>query len=180
MDERRAYFRISDMAFAMAAPWDNHQESIQEYFPKLRALVMQYEIDNIDKESRDLYFKIDDDVLKELVHNQNRKLELMSRYLAAYELSDQSIMPQQISIGEGGANFESHLDLNVGMDIAVAVVFTPSYLPVFAKANIVSIDNEGGQHPIIHCEFYPFPEKTRQSLMQHLLKQQTLGRSPHN
>lgn len=165
------------MAFAMAAPWDNHQESIQEYFPKLRTLVMQYEIENIDKESRDLFFKIEDEVLKEIVQNQNRKLELMSRYLAAYELSDQSILPQQISIGEGGASFESFNEFSVGMDIAVAVVFTPSYLPVFAKAKIVSIDVEGTQNPLIHCEFYPFPEKMRQSLMQHLLKQQTLNRN---
>lgn len=176
MDERREYFRITNMAFVLAAKWEANQESIPEYFPKLRSLLMQYEILKIEKEAKELYFKIEDEVLKEILQLQNKKLDLMSQHLAAYDLEEIEVKPQLITIGEGGASFISDENYKVGNDIALALVFTPSYLPIFAKAKVVGIDNEKSGINTIHCEFYPFSNKMRQALMQHLLKQQTLTR----
>ena len=175
MEDRRGFFRIDDVAYVMASPWQNGHESAPEYFPGLKSLLLNNEIKLLDKQAADLHLRIQDEDLAALMQVQNRKIQLISQFLSSYELQDIGTPAQTISIGEGGISFSSDEEFQKGQELAMAIVFSPSYLPVFARSTVVGGD-KFSDNTRYHCEFQGFTNQVRQQLMQHLLRQQTAQR----
>lgn len=177
MDERRQYFRIDDMAFVRAARLNSNQTSIAEYFPEVRALTLKGELDRLEQKSFELQSKLDDEVASQLINILNQKVDLLTRFLTIQDLGSARLAPQRITVSEGGVAFvhEQHFEEN--SLIALAIVFTPSYLPIYCPAEVVQcIQTTEGKWQI-HCEFQQIPEAMRQQLARHLLQQQTQQRN---
>ena len=172
MDDRREFFRIEDMAFVGCTTWRSDQTSVPEYFPEFRFLSLQGEIENLEKDSQELYQKLDDELAKKLIEIQNRKLDLVIKYLSIKDISASQMPPQQVIISEGGVGFQSDKQFQNGALVAVAIVFTPSYLPIFTKAEVIGCRPDNESHFFVHTNFIQLPEETRQKLARHLLMQQ--------
>jgi hypothetical protein len=176
MDERRQYFRIQDMAFIEAAPLRAEQTSIPEYFPDFRSLSIKGELEKLEQQSYELYRKLDDDVALRLIGLLNQKLDIITQYLSMQDISETNLEPQQITISEGGVSFVSDSVYEVGQSVAIAIIFTPSYLPVFSSAQVVNCEKLSSDQYQLHCEFIQLAEPMRQKLAGHLLKQQARQR----
>lgn len=176
MDERRQYFRIQDMAFVRAAPLESDQTSIPEYFPEIRSLTLKGELEKLEQQSTELYRKLDDDIALNLIGLLNQKLDLITQYLSIQDMSLANLAPQQVVISEGGIGFIADESFKIGQSIAVAIIFTPSYLSIFSSAEVVECLTLPDSTHQVHCEFTHLPEAMRQKLAGYLLKQQARQR----
>ncbi len=178
MDDRREFFRIEDMAFVDTAPLKPDQNSIPEYFPAFKSLAFAGELEKLDQESKELYSKIDDDLTKNLLELQNKKLDLISNFLMINDLNNLGQDPTSVIISEGGAGFVSANEYQPGDAIAVAIIFTPSYLPIFSQATVIDCKSQDEQF-YCHISFNNLSEATRQKLARHLLMQQARSRNSY-
>ena len=177
MEERREFFRIDDMAFAAGRLWSEHQLSVPEYFPEFKFLQLRGELEVLNQEAGSIYQKVDDEHVKHLLDIQNRKMEVLEKYLLIKDLAQTKLTPQKIVISEGGIGFRNATAFDINAKIAVAVIFTPSYLSLFTTAKVVGCNPslDGGFY--IHGEFARIPEPDRQRLARHLLAQQARQRN---
>ncbi|AJQ95840.1 PilZ domain-containing protein [Gynuella sunshinyii] len=177
MEERREFFRIDDMAFVCGRRWNEQQLSIPEYFPEFKFLQLHGELRLLEQDALTTYQKIDDEHVKHLLDIQNRKIDVLSKYLLIKDLAQTGIEPQKIVISEGGIGFRGDMQFAAQETIAVAIIFTPSYLSLFAEATVVACNPslDGGFY--VHAEFFKIPESDRQRLARHLLAEQARQRN---
>ena len=177
MEERREFFRIDDMAFAAGRLWNDQQLSVPEYFPEFKFLQLHGELRLLEQEAQSVYQKVDDENVKHLLDVQNRKIDVLAKYLLIKDLAQTVLTPQKIVISEGGIGFRNEKSFKVNNSIAVAIIFTPSYLSLFTKAMVVACNPslDGGYY--VHAEFSKIPESDRQRLARHLLAEQAKQRN---
>lgn len=174
-DERRSYFRVDDMAWVLTAQWDPDQASAVEYFPELRQTTILQALDAIDADLRKLDKEMDTKPTAQYVRNLNQKIDIFRQALLIQQLNQLDSRPIRITISEGGLGFMSEYAYTVGSHIAMALVFSPSYMAIFPHAEVLEcrpVDN--GFY--LHVAFVEMPESMRQQLARHLLSQQTLLR----
>lgn len=175
-DERRSYFRIDDMAWVLTAAWDPDQTSAVEYFPELRQATTFQALDSLDTELAKVEKQMDNKPTALYARLLNQKIDVFRQALLIQQLSQLDARPIRITISEGGLGFASDYAYTVGSHIAMALVFSPSYMAIFPHAEILEcrpVDN--GFY--LHVTFVDMPENMRQQLARHLLTQQTQQRN---
>ncbi|MFC3852964.1 PilZ domain-containing protein [Salinispirillum marinum] len=178
VDERRSYFRVDDMAWVLTAQWNPDQASAVEYFPELRQTTILHALDAVDVELKKLDKAMDSKPTAMYARTLNQKIDIFRQALLIQQLSQLDSRPIRITISEGGLGFMSDFAYTVGSHIAMALVFSPSYMAIFPQAEILEcrpVDN--GFY--LHVAFVDMPESMRQQLARHLLVQQTLLRQQH-
>jgi len=87
-------------------------------------------------------------------------------------IEEANLVAQSIEIGEGGLSFDSVEDYELDSELAIMVIFTPSYQVVYTQGKII---DKSGDHKS-HIQFDQLAEVQRQKLVQHLMKEQTAQR----
>lgn len=175
MDERREYFRIDDNAYIGCIPIDERHDSIPEYFPKLSQISLYQQLSELEKDTKELIEQISDKLTHKILSLQNQKIDIISRYVQADSIAESGLAIQKIEVSEGGVGFFHHSEIAPNTEVAIMLLFTPSYEAVYSKAAIVDCRKENEQFNI-HCSFINLEEQQRQKLARHLLKQQTRQR----
>ncbi|MHA7878300.1 MAG: PilZ domain-containing protein [Saccharospirillum sp.] len=173
--DRRDYFRVNDMAYLSAQPFNAERPAIEDYFPQLHQIAVLREFERVNQEVQELQERIKDAAVRKMMTLFNEKLDLMTRYLHITDIKDQHLDAQMIDIGEGGCACQLAQDFSVGDELALAVIFTPSYVSLFCRAKVVevSVDAHGRHH---HLAFLSLPESQRQALTRHMFKVQARNR----
>ncbi|MCH8552730.1 MAG: PilZ domain-containing protein [Natronospirillum sp.] len=174
-DNRRAYFRIEDVAWVLTAAYTESRPNAVEYFPQLRHVTAENALAAVDEELKELNSQLDEKALSRYVRTLNRKIDLFRQNLLVQQLGQLDEEAQTIIISEGGVSFWSHQAHKVGDKVVMALVFSPSYFAIYPHAEVVNCDGATGGYRL-HCAFSDMPEPMRQQLARHLMAQQTANR----
>lgn len=173
--DRREFFRVADTAYVTATAFDPDRPAIADYFPELHQVAVLKEFENVDAQFGEFLERVKDPATRKLMDLFNTKLTLMTRYLHIQTTQAEHLQAQPIDISEGGCRCwlqGSHL---VGEDLALALIFSPSYLSLFCHAQVAEAVTEGSGTRV-HLEFQTLNETQRQSLTRHLFKVQAQSR----
>lgn len=173
--ERRDYFRITDTAYLKAAPFNPDKPSIPDYFPELHQIAVMKEFETVDSQFHEFLDRIKDASTRKLIGLMNDKLDLISRYLSIQDTHELNLDAQTIDISEGGCSAWLSEPHQEGEILALALIFTPSYLSLFCKARVADTQPEKGGTRL-HLEFIDLREPQRQTLTRHMFKVQAQNR----
>lgn len=173
--DRRDYFRVTDTAYLSAVPFDSNKPAIEDYFPELHQIAVMREFERVNQEYYDFLDRVKDAAVRKLMGLFNEKLELMTRYLHISDIKDLRLDAQRIDIGEGGCSGVFAHAFAVGDELALAVIFTPSYVSLFCRARVVQV-TEDADGKRLHLEFRHLAEAQRQALTRHMFKVQAQSR----
>ncbi|HET8902710.1 MAG TPA: PilZ domain-containing protein [Saccharospirillum sp.] len=174
--DRREFFRVADTAYVTAAGYDPARPAIADYFPELHQVAVLKEFENVDAQFGEFLERIKDPATHKLMDLFNTKLRLMTRYLHIQTTQAEHLQAQPIDISEGGCQCWLEGKHEVGEDLALALIFSPSYLSLFCHARIAEARAEGSGTRV-NVEFQSLNETQRQSLTRHLFKVQAQNRS---
>lgn len=174
--DRREFFRVADTAYVTAAGYDPARPAIADYFPELHQVAVLKEFENVDAQFSEFLERIKDPATRKLMDLFNTKLTLMTRYLHIQTTQAEHLQAQPIDISEGGCQCWLEGNHEVGEDLALALIFSPSYLSLFCHARIAEARTEGSGTRV-NVEFQSLNETQRQSLTRHLFKVQAQNRS---
>lgn len=173
-DDTQQYFRIDDTAYLAVAPYVADKPAIADYFPQLHQIAVRKEFETVDAQLLEFLDRVKDAATRKLLGLFNEKLDLMSRYLHIHDIQEQHLESQSINIGENGVTAHLKQSVQPGQELALAIIFTPSYLSLFCRARVASLA-ENGQ---VQLEFTELPESQRQALTRHMFKVQAQNREP--
>lgn len=174
--DRREFFRVADIAYVTAAGYNPARPAIADYFPELHQVAVLKEFENVDVQFGEFLERIKDPATRKLMDLFNSKLTLMTRYLHIQTTQAEHLQAQPIDISEGGCQCWLEGNHKVGEDIALALIFSPSYLSLFCHARVAEAREEGSGTRV-NVEFQSLNETQRQSLTRHLFKVQAQNRS---
>lgn len=175
MSDDQQYFRIDDTAYIAAAPYQPETPAITDYFPRLHQLAVLKEFESVDAQLLEFLDRVKDAATRKMLSLFNEKLDLMSRYLHIHDIHEQQLDAQSINIGETGLRARLDLAAEVGEELAIAIIFTPSYVSLFCRARVIST-GVNGEDNAVEVEFVDLPESQRQALTRHMFKVQALNR----
>lgn len=174
-NDRREYFRVTDTAYLSAVPFDPDKPSVPDYFPDLHQIAVMKEFEQVDAQFLEFLDRVKDASVRKLLKLFNEKLDLMSRTLHIRDIQDRNLDAQTIDISEGGCSARLPGDFRVDQRLALAIIFTPSYLSLFCQARVADVAKEG-ESTRLHLEFVGLTEPQRQSLTRHMFKVQARNR----
>lgn len=166
-DEQQQYFHMEDSAYLATAPFEADKPAIADYFPHLHQIAVLKEFDNVDAQLLEFLERIKDAATRKLLGLFNEKLDLMSRYLHIHDIHEQQLESQTITISESGCQARLDGQVEVGQELALAIIFTPSYLSLFCRARVSAVDGDR-----VALSFVELPENQRQALTRHMFKVQ--------
>jgi len=172
-NERREYFRVTTNAFVAVALIDQEHNSIPEYFPKISQFTLHQQIEEMNNECYEQLNLLKDKVAHKILNLQNQKIDLVLRLVQQKAIEQANLIAQSIEIGEGGMSFDARESYDLNSELAIMVIFTPSYQVVYTQGKIV--DKSGDNK--CHIQFEQLVESQRQKLVQHLMREQTAQRS---
>jgi hypothetical protein len=173
--DRREYFRVNDAAYVSATVYDAKRPAIADYFPQLHQVAVLKEFENIEAQFGEFLERIKDPATRKLMDLFNSKLELITRYLHIQTTQAEQLKAQTIDISEGGCACWLEGEHPVGEDLALAIIFSPSYLSMFCHVKVAEARSEGTGTQV-HLIFHSLNEAQRQSLTRHLFKVQAQNR----
>ncbi len=174
-NDRREYFRVTDTAYLCAALYDPHKPSIPDYFPELHQIAVIKEFEQVDTHFLEFLDRVKDASVRKLLKLFNEKLDLMSRYLHIRDVQAQQLDAQSIDISEGGCSCQLPGEYQAGQVLALAIIFTPSYLSLFCQARVAETPAQSADQRL-HLEFAHLTETQRQALTRHMFKVQAQSR----
>ena len=171
-NERREYFRVMTNAFVAVAPIDQEHNSIPEYFPKISQFSLHQQLEDVNNECYEQLNQLKDRTAHKILNLQNQKIDIVLKLVQQQAIEEANLVAQSIEIGEGGLSFDSVEDYELDSELAIMVIFTPSYQVVYTQGKII---DKSGDHKS-HIQFDQLAEVQRQKLVQHLMKEQTAQR----
>lgn len=176
MADEQQYFRIDDTAYLVAAPYNPDKPAIADYFPQLHQIAVLKEFANVDTQLLEFLDRVKDAATRKLLGLFNEKLNLMSRYLHIHDVQEHQLDAQSINIGEAGVHAVLADAVQVDQELALAIIFPPSYLSLFCRARVSSVkpNAQGGSE--VELTFVELPESQRQALTRHMFKVQAQNR----
>lgn len=173
--DRRDYFRVTDTAYLSAALYNANKPAIEDYFPELHQIAVMREFERVNQEYHDFLDRVKDAAVVKLMGLFNEKLDLMTRYLHITDIKELRLEAQRIDIGEGGCSGVLPQSFSIGDELALAIIFTPSYISLFCRARVVEV-SEDAEGQRLHLEFQHLAESQRQALTRHMFKVQAQSR----
>ena len=173
--DRREFFRVTDTAYLSTAPFEPEKPSVPDYFPDLHQIAVVKEFEQVDAQFLEFLDRVKDASVRKLLKLFNDKLDLMSRTLHIRDIQDRNLNAQSIDISEGGCSALLPGEFEVDQELALAIIFTPSYLSLFCRARVADVGREGEQSRL-HLEFVGLTESQRQTLTRHMFKVQARNR----
>ena len=171
-NERREYFRVTTNAFVAIAAIDKDHNSIPEYFPKISQFTLHQQLEDINVECYEQLNVLKDKTAHKILNLQNQKIDIVLKLVQQKAIEEANLNVQSVEIGEGGLSFESKNSFTVDTQLAVMVIFTPSYQVVYSQGNLI----DKSEDDKCHIQFEQLSEVQRQKLVQHLMKEQTAQR----
>lgn len=178
MADEQQYFRIDDTAYLVAAPYNPDKPAIADYFPQLHQIAVLKEFENVDMQLLEFLDRVKDAATRKLLGLFNDKLNLMSRYLHIHDVHEHHLDAQPINIGEAGVRGVLPDTVQVNQDLALAIIFPPSYLSLFCRARVSSAQPAATGGSEVELAFVELPESQRQALTRHMFKVQAQHREP--
>ncbi|BCE01015.1 hypothetical protein [Marinicellulosiphila megalodicopiae] len=172
-NERREYFRVTTNAFVAVAPIDQDHNSIPEYFPKISQFTLHQQLEEINNDCFEQLNLLKDKTAHKILNLQNQKIDIVLKLVQQKAIESANLVTQSIEIGEGGMSFVSKDVYGLNTELAIMVIFTPSYQVVYCQGTLVDQSSQDK----CHIQFEKLAETQRQKLVQHLMKEQTAQRS---
>jgi hypothetical protein len=178
MSERRSCFRI-DESIALECKAINATTANSGLpdilFGNTSSLKLHTELKKIDQENIHLLHQIKElsRPLAEFLHNQNRKIELLSQEIMAEQKPQPpSNTIRQVNLSEEGIAFGSSNALNAKQFIALRLVFLPSNVGLALFAEVIRCDaNNSGEFQIA-AKFHQINETQQQLIGQQIMRAQ--------
>ncbi|MCJ8311872.1 MAG: hypothetical protein HRU38_06405 [Saccharospirillaceae bacterium] len=171
-NERREYFRVTTNAFVAVALIDQEHNSIPEYFPKISQFTLHQQLEDMNNECYEQLNLLKDKVAHKILNFQNQKIDIVLKLVQQKAIEEANLVTQSIEIGEGGLSFDLTGEYPLNSNLAVMVIFTPTYKVVYSQGKL--IDKSGDNRS--HIQFEQLPEVQRQKLVKHLMREQTVNR----
>ena len=171
-NERREYFRVTTNAFVVVALIDQEHNSIPEYFPKISQFTLHQQLEDMNDECYEQLNLLKDKVAHKILNLQNQKIDIVLKLVQQKAIEEANLVTQSIEIGEGGLSFDLTEEFPLDSNLAVMVIFTPSYKVVYSQGKL--IDKSGDNRS--HIQFEQLLEVQRQKLVKHLMREQTINR----
>ncbi len=178
--DHRDYFRIDDIVAieyqlmpeliapgAAAFPFSDTSEQFQ----------LITEMQTIEAESQQILRSIheQDRQVANYLKNIDRRIQLLSRIIAACSEDIASLPRQSVNLSEGGIAFSSSAPLPKGGYIAIKLVLFPSYAGMLLSGQIVSCE-EANKTYTNHITFECISDSDRQLLAKHVIQFQAQQR----
>ncbi|WP_158269384.1 PilZ domain-containing protein [Saccharospirillum sp. MSK14-1] len=176
MADDQQYFRIDDTAYLVATPYDPDKPAIADYFPQLHQIAVLKEFENVDMQLLEFLDRVKDAATRKLLGLFNDKLNLMSRYLHIHDIHEHQLDAQSINIGEAGVRGVLPDHVQTGQELALAIIFPPSYLSLFCRARVSQAQTTTDGGTDVELSFVELPESQRQALTRHMFKVQAQNR----
>ena len=168
--ERREYFRVNTNAFVALAKIDQQHNSIPEYFPDLSQFILHQQLEEINHQCFEHLNNLKDQTAHKLLQLQNQKIDILVKLLQQKAVQDSQIQVQKIEISEGGVSVINQHRFVLNQQLAIMLIFTPSYEIVYCQGTVVELSQAEQQ---LHIQFEQIATSQRQKLVQLLLKEQT-------
>lgn len=169
--ERRDSFRIDMKASITTAPKTEELVEPGEYFRELHAVSMMSEFQALEQELIPLSDRIRDLAALKSIELIRKQLSVLAKMQINRNMQKQSLHTQTVNVSEGGCSFDTGESFAIGEQLAVALVFQPSYFALFTFATVIDKQDDTGR---IHLRFDDVSERQTQELMKHMFHAQTL------
>jgi hypothetical protein len=169
--ERRDSFRIDMKASVTLTDRVDDMVDPGEYFRELHAVSMMSEFQALEQELIPLTDRIRDLAALKSIELIRKQLSVLAKMQINRNMQKQALHTQTVNVSEGGCAFESDEMRKVGDQVAVALVFQPSYFALFTFATVIDIESTEQK---IHLRFDDITERQTQELMKHMFHAQTL------
>ncbi len=171
-NERRDTFRMEMDAYLTIAKKQQPESQPIDYFRDLEALALTSEFDAVKQEIGQVSERIKDLSTKKSIELLSSQLDILSKLKTNQILAEQSLISQKISISEGGCSATLSDSVNIGDELALAIVFTPSYFSLFVFAEVITITPVQNRFKV-HFKFVELTERQKQTLLKHMFQAQT-------
>jgi c-di-GMP-binding flagellar brake protein YcgR len=176
--DRREYYRIDDTIALEFTPLTGPQavasDELHDSSPLFNLLS---ELQLMDVESQHLLRNINerDRTLASYLKLTNKRIELLGQALSQSLLRD--IGPaREVSISEGGINFQHDTAVKPGSHLALKMILMPQALGLLLRARVVHCQPLPKGTFDLGLEFESLTEAQRQTLARHILQRQAQKR----
>lgn len=177
-DDRREYYRIEDALALEFRPLREEEILSGEVLQDDSALFnLLSDLHLTDFESQHLLRQINerDRPLASYLKVINKRIDLIAQALTQSLLKE--IGPaRQVTLSEGGINFQDPRPLPVGQGLALKIVLLPQGLGLLLRAKVTHCRQLSGGDYEIGTEFDTLTDAQRQLLARHILQRQALER----
>lgn len=171
-DERRDSFRVNMTAFVSMTKNLDQAADASDCFPELHAMSLLSQNDTIEQELNTLSDRIKDLAVRKSLVLLREKLTLIAKLIDVKTAQENELKATSIDISEGGCSLMCKDQYVVGDQIALALIFTPSYFALFVFGTLADISSVDGEQRY-HITFDPLTETQRQKLLKNMFKAQT-------
>lgn len=177
MSERRSYFRIDETIALECKLIDQSdlKSPAEAFFNNTRSLKLYSELKKIDSENTQFLHQIKElsRPLAEYLHNQNRKIELLSQELMAEQKPQPpSKTIKLVNLSEGGISFGSTNAIELSRYIVLHMIFLPSNAGLVLFAKVIRCDPTKNGEFQIAAGFYNIHETQQQLIGQQIMRAQ--------
>ena len=175
MSERRSFFRIDESIALEYKPIDAATANVSHpegFFTNTSSLKLYSELKKIDAENTQLLYQIKElsRPLAEFLHNQNRKIELLSQELMIKQKPQPpSNTIRQVNLSEDGIAFGSTTIIEAGQFVALRMFFLPCNAGLILFAKVIRCTPSNSGEFKIAAKFHRINET-----QQHLIGQQIM------
>lgn len=178
VDDRREYYRIEDTIALDFSPLHGAEAQASEPLHDDSQLFnLLSDLHLLDFESQHLLRHISerDRTLANYLKVINKRIDLLGQTLAQSLLRD-IVTQRQVSLSEGGINFNHTESVDVGSHLALRMVLMPQALGLLLRARVTHCRQKTDGHYEIGTEFEALTEAQRQLLARHIIQKQALAR----
>jgi len=170
--ERRDSFRLEMTAYTSHKPKHIEFPLSADYFRELESIALNSELNNLKLELNIITERIKDLATRKAIEILNSQLDIVSKLHINQAITQQELTSQSISISEGGCSMSIDVDIKEGDEVALALIFTPSYFSLFVFAQAITI-TDSEQPKKVHFKFLDLSERQKQLLIKTMFQVQT-------
>lgn len=177
--DKRDHYRIRDeIHVTHETVTGGHMQSIrpEENFTLSSAFLASREFYELELDALDILREVNENnrQLGSFLHNLNRRMSLLARSLLADEVNSEDTACLDSEISEGGIAFLTGQFLTPGTNLALKLLFTPSYLGLtcYAQVRHCRLTDDGEAYRV-GTQFMHLDEPSRRLISRHIIRQQS-------
>ncbi|MEX2489936.1 MAG: PilZ domain-containing protein [Pseudomonadales bacterium] len=176
--DNRDHYRVKDAIYvSYETVTSGHMKSVlaEENFVFSQTFSASREIYELELDAMDILREVSENnrQLGNFLHNVNKRMTLLCRSLIADELVDNDPGGTDSDISEGGLGFASSRFLTPGTNLALKLLFTPSYFGLSCYGQVRHCRlTEDGEAYRVGVQFMHLDETCERLICRHIVRQQ--------
>lgn len=181
VQDNRDFYRIQDMAILEFEPIESELlNADQVEFPLLVTpqfhLLNELQVIDADNSAvlRNIAEKERD--IATYLKSISQKIELLGRALVESSEDVEELIPQDVTLSEGGISFNNEKPIKLNTHLALKLVLLPSYIGLLLFGRVVNCNEHIKGDYLINLVFERLAENDRQLIARHVLQHQAKER----